>query len=342
MSSTTTAVSPLQSDDVAAIDDLRDVYRKLKAELSKIIVGQEQVIEQLCICLFARGHALLMGVPGLAKTLLVSRVAETMSLSFSRIQFTPDLMPMDITGTDILQETSDRRREFEFVKGPVFANIVLADEINRAPSKTQAAMLEAMQEHRVTVVGRPYPLEPPFFVLATQNPVEQEGTYPLPEAQLDRFMFLITVDYPSRSEELEIARTTTGGSVPKLDHILDAATVLKFQDLVRRVPVPQHIYEFAVDLVRRTRPKTKESPDWLKPLVSWGAGPRAVQYLILGAKARAALTGSYMARLEDIIAVAEPVLTHRVLTTFNAESEGITSNDIVSRLVEELNAEQVG
>ena len=342
MSSTTTAVSPLQSDDVAAIDELRDVYRKLKAELSRIIVGQEQVIEQLCICLFARGHALLMGVPGLAKTLLVSRVAETMSLSFSRIQFTPDLMPMDITGTDILQETSDRRREFEFVKGPVFANIVLADEINRAPSKTQAAMLEAMQEHRVTVVGRPYPLEPPFFVLATQNPVEQEGTYPLPEAQLDRFMFLITVDYPSRSEELEIARTTTCGSVPKLDHILDAATVLKFQDLVRRVPVPQHIYEFAVDLVRRTRPKTKESPDWLKPLVSWGAGPRAVQYLILGAKSRAALTGSYMARLEDIMAVAEPVLTHRVLTTFNAESEGITSNDIISRLVEELNAEQVG
>lgn len=342
MSSTTTAASPLQSDDVAAIDELRDVYRKLKTELSKIIVGQEQVIEQLCICLFARGHALLMGVPGLAKTLLVSRVAETMSLSFSRIQFTPDLMPMDITGTDILQETSDRRREFEFVKGPVFANIVLADEINRAPSKTQAAMLEAMQEHRVTVVGRPYPLEPPFFVLATQNPVEQEGTYPLPEAQLDRFMFLITVDYPSRSEELEIARTTTGGSVPKLDHILDAAAVLKFQDLVRRVPVPQHIYEFAVDLVRRTRPKTKESPDWLKPLVSWGAGPRAVQYLILGAKSRAALTGSYMARLEDIMAVAEPVLTHRVLTTFNAESEGITSNDIISRLVEELNAEQVG
>jgi MoxR-like ATPase len=342
MSSTTTAVSPLQSDDVVAIDELRDVYRKLKAELSKIIVGQEQVIEQLCICLFARGHALLMGVPGLAKTLLVSRVAETMSLSFSRIQFTPDLMPMDITGTDILQETSDRRREFEFVKGPVFANIVLADEINRAPSKTQAAMLEAMQEHRVTVVGRPYPLEPPFFVLATQNPVEQEGTYPLPEAQLDRFMFLIMVDYPSRAEELEIARTTTGGSVPKLDHILDAAAVQRFQELVRRVPVPQHIYEFAVDLVRRTRPKTKESPDWLKPLVSWGAGPRAVQYLILGAKARAALTGSYMARLEDIMAVAEPVLTHRVLTTFNAESEGITSNDIISRLVEELNAEQVG
>lgn len=342
MPSSPTTSSSLQSDDVAAIDELRDVYRKLKAELSKVIVGQDQVIEQLCICLFARGHSLLMGVPGLAKTLLVSRVAETMSLSFSRIQFTPDLMPMDITGTDILQETQDRRREFEFVKGPVFANIVLADEINRAPSKTQAAMLEAMQEHRVTVVGRPYPLEPPFFVLATQNPVEQEGTYPLPEAQLDRFMFLINVDYPSRSEELEIARTTTGGSVPKLEHVLDAAAVQRFQELVRRVPVPQHIYEFAVDLVRRTRPKTTESPEWLKPLVSWGAGPRAVQYLILGAKSRAALTGSYMARLEDLMAVADPVLTHRVLTTFNAESEGITSNDIVARLVDELNAEQVG
>ncbi len=341
MSSTTSAVPGLQSDDVAAIDELRDVYRRLREELSKIIVGQDQVIEQLAICLFGRGHALLMGVPGLAKTLLVSRVAETMSLSFSRIQFTPDLMPMDITGTDILQETQDRRREFEFIKGPVFANIVLADEINRAPSKTQAAMLEAMQEHRVTVVGRPYPLDPPFFVLATQNPVEQEGTYPLPEAQLDRFMFLINVDYPSRSEELEIARTTTGGAVPRLEHIINAADVLRFQELVRRVPVPQHIYEFAVDLVRRTRPKLTESPDWLKPLVSWGAGPRAVQYMILGAKSRAALTGSYMVRLEDIMAVAEPVLTHRVLTTFNAESEGITSNDIIDRLVKELNAEQV-
>ncbi len=341
MSSTITAAPSLQSDDVVAIDELRGVYRKLKGELAKVIVGQDQVIEQLAICLFGRGHALLMGVPGLAKTLLVSRIAETMSLSFSRIQFTPDLMPMDITGTDILQETQDRRREFEFLKGPVFANIVLADEINRAPSKTQAAMLEAMQEHRVTVVGRPYPLEPPFFVLATQNPVEQEGTYPLPEAQLDRFMFLINVDYPSRAEELEIARTTTGGTLPRLEHIIDAAAVQKFQELVRRVPVPQHIYEFAVDLVRRTRPKTKESPDWLKPLVSWGAGPRAVQYLILGAKSRAALTGSYMARLEDIMAIAEPVLTHRVLTTFNAESEGITSNDIIDRLVKELNAEQV-
>lgn len=338
----TATVPELHSDDVAAIDELRKVYQKLKTELGKVIVGQSDVIEQLTICLFARGHSLLMGVPGLAKTLLVSRLAETMSLSFSRIQFTPDLMPMDITGTDILQETPEGRREFEFVKGPLFANIVLADEINRAPSKTQAAMLEAMQEHRVTVVGRPYVLEPPFFVLATQNPVEQEGTYPLPEAQLDRFMFLISVDYPSRTEEIQIARTTTGATLPALEHVLNAADVQRFQDLVRRVPVPQHIYEFAVDLVRRTRPRVDESPEWLKPLVSWGAGPRAVQYLILGAKARAALTGSYMVRLEDVIQVAHPVLTHRVLTTFNAESEGIGSHQIISRLVEELNAEALG
>ncbi|MCP4787674.1 MAG: AAA domain-containing protein [Fuerstiella sp.] len=339
MSTTTAPTTELHSDDVAAIDELRQVYQNLKTELAKIIVGQDKVIEELAICLFARGHSLLMGVPGLAKTLLVSRLAETMSLNFSRIQFTPDLMPMDITGTDILQETAEGRREFEFMKGPVFANIVLADEINRAPSKTQAAMLEAMQEHRVTVVGRPYTLEPPFFVLATQNPVEQEGTYPLPEAQLDRFMFLITVDYPSRLEEIEIARTTTGTSLPTLETVLDSESVQRFQDLVRRVPVPQHIYEFAVDLVRRTRPKVDESPEWLKPLVSWGAGPRAVQYLILGAKSRAALTGSYMVRLEDVMEVAQPVLTHRVLTTFNAESEGITSSDIVDRLVTELNAQ---
>ncbi|MBL4882979.1 MAG: MoxR family ATPase [Planctomycetaceae bacterium] len=339
MPAQTQTTQDMHSDDVAAIDELRGIYQKLRSELARVIVGQDQVVEQIAICLFARGHSLLMGVPGLAKTLLVSRLAETMSLDFSRIQFTPDLMPMDITGTDILQETPEGRREFEFVKGPVFANIVLADEINRAPSKTQAAMLEAMQEHRVTVVGRPYELAPPFFVLATQNPVEQEGTYPLPEAQLDRFMFLISVDYPSRDEEIEIARTTTGAPLPELEHVLNAEMVNRFQELVRRVPVPQHIYEFAVDLVRRTRPEAPESPDWLKPLVSWGAGPRAVQYLILGAKSRAALTGSYMARLEDILAVAEPVLSHRVLTNFNAESEGISSTDIVRRLVEELNAE---
>ena len=328
--------SSLPHDDVAAIDELRETYARLNAELKKIIVGQEQVIEQLAICLFARGHALLMGVPGLAKTLLISRLAETMSLTFSRIQFTPDLMPMDITGTDILQELPGGRRAFEFARGPVFAHIVLADEINRAPSKTQAAMLEAMQEHRVTVAGRTYNLEAPFFVLATQNPIEQEGTYPLPEAQLDRFMFMIGVDYPSRAEEVAIARNTTGVALPRLDHVLNGERVQAFQDLVRRVPVPDHLYEFAVDIARRTRPGSSEAPAWLKPLVSWGAGPRAVQYLILGAKARAALHGSYMVRLEDVVAVADPVLRHRVMTTFTAESEGVTSRDLTKRLVEEL------
>ncbi|MDB6075820.1 MAG: magnesium chelatase ATPase subunit [Verrucomicrobiaceae bacterium] len=332
--------SPLPQDDVAAIDALRDVYANLSQELGKIIVGQNEVIEQLCICLFARGHALLMGVPGLAKTLLVSRLAETMSLSFSRIQFTPDLMPMDITGTDILQELPGGKRAFEFAKGPVFANIVLADEINRAPAKTQAAMLEAMQEHKVTVAGRTYTLDQPFFVLATQNPIEQEGTYPLPEAQLDRFMFMIGVDYPSRDEELMIAKTTTGVALPRLGHVLDGERVIAFQDLVRRVPVPDHIYEFIVDLVRRTRPNGTDAPGWLKPLVGWGAGPRAVQYLVLGAKARAALNGSYMVRKEDVEAVVESVLRHRVMTTFTAESEGIDSKQVVKRLVTELSKEK--
>ena len=329
----------LASDDVSQIDELGKVFQRLKTELAKIIVGQDDVIERLAICLFARGHALLMGVPGLAKTLLISRLAETMSLDFSRIQFTPDLMPMDITGTDILQDTASGKREFEFIKGPLFANIVLADEINRAPAKTQAAMLEAMQEHRVTVVGKSFSLDQPFFVLATQNPVEQEGTYPLPEAQLDRFMFLIEVDYPSRDEEIQIARSTTGAALPQLEHVLHGEDVIRFQELVRRVPVPDHIYAFAVDLTRRSRPDSDEAPDWLKPLVGWGAGPRAVQYLILGAKARAALHGSYMVRLEDILEVAQPVLTHRVLTTFAAESEGLSSRDIVDRLVDELSKE---
>ena len=332
----------LNDDDVAALDRLRAVYDRLKRELARVIIGQEETIDRLAICLFARGHALLMGVPGLAKTLLVSKLAETVSLKYSRIQFTPDLMPMDITGTDILQESADGRREFHFVPGPVFANIVLADEINRAPPKTQAAMLEAMQEHKVTVVGKTSRLDPPFFVLATQNPVEQEGTYPLPEAQLDRFMFLIEVDYPSEEEEVMIARTTTGDTLPELGHVLSAAEIIDFQNLVRRVPVPDHIYQFAAKLVRRTRPQGTAAPDWLKPLVSWGAGPRAVQYLILGAKSRAALTGGYMVRLEDIAAVAAPVLTHRVLTTFAAQAEGIDARKIVERLVAEALAEQNG
>jgi MoxR-like ATPase len=336
------APTKLSDDDVAGIDRLRSVHDRLRRELGRVIIGQEGTIEKLVICLFARGHALLMGVPGLAKTLLVSKLAETVSLKFSRIQFTPDLMPMDITGTDILQETADGRREFHFVPGPVFANIVLADEINRAPPKTQAAMLEAMQEHKVTVVGKTSRLEPPFFVLATQNPVEQEGTYPLPEAQLDRFMFLIELDYPEEDEEVQIARTTTGAAAPALDHVLTAPEIIGFQDLVRRVPVPEHIYQFAARLVRRTRPRGTTAPDWLKPLVSWGAGPRAVQNLILGAKSRAALAGSYMVRLEDVEAVASPVLSHRIITTFTAQAEGIDAKEIVSRLVKQTIAETNG
>lgn len=326
----------IHDDDVAAIDQLGQMYASLTAELGKVIIGQQEVIERLAISIFGRGHSLLMGVPGLAKTLLVSSVAQTMALSFSRIQFTPDLMPMDITGTDILQDDAvGGRRSFEFVKGPIFANIVLADEINRAPAKTQAALLEAMQEHKVTIMGKTLHLDQPFFVLATQNPVEQEGTYPLPEAQLDRFMFLIEVGYPNIDEELRIARETTGGARPTLQNILSGEELLRFQSLVRRLPVPDHLYEYAVQLVRRTRPEDPSAPAWIKQYVSWGAGPRAVQYLILGAKARAALQGSYMARMEDIEAVAEPVLVHRVLTNFTAESEGMSSRRIVQRLIEE-------
>jgi MoxR-like ATPase len=331
-------MNSLSDNDVQAIDQLRDVYARLRKELGRVIVGQHDTIERLAICLFARGHALLMGVPGLAKTLLVRKIAETMTLKFSRIQFTPDLMPMDITGTDILQDTAGGRREFEFVRGPVFANLVLADEINRAPPKTQAAMLEAMQEQKVTVVGKSFHLEAPFLVLATQNPVEQEGTYPLPEAQLDRFMFLIELDYPSEEEEVRIARTTTGDDLAELSQLLHADDIIRQQQLARRIPVPDHIYLYAARLARRTRPADPTTPTWLKPLVSWGAGPRAVQYLVLGAKARAALLGSYMVRLEDVEAVAEPVLTHRLVTTFAAQAEGISAKQIVRRLVEETKA----
>jgi len=335
-------VSPadrLSDNDVQAIDQLRASYDQLVAELGRVIVGQRGTIERLAICLFARGHALLMGVPGLAKTLLVSKLAETMSLDFSRIQFTPDLMPMDITGTDILQDSAGGKREFEFVHGPIFANMVLADEINRAPPKTQAAMLEAMQERAVTVLGKGFSLPPPFLVLATQNPVEQEGTYPLPEAQLDRFMFLIELDYPSEAEEIQIARTTTGGELPTLSQILHGEDIIRHQELVRRVPVPDHIYQYAAQLVRKTRPDDETAPAWMKPLVSWGAGPRAVQYLILGAKSRAALKGSYMVRLEDVQQVASPVLTHRIITTFAAQAEGIDARQIVGRLIEETSPE---
>ena len=336
----TLARGSLDQDDVQAIDQLQNAYARLRDELARVIVGQREVIERLTICLFGRGHGLLMGVPGLAKTLLVSKLAETMSLKFSRIQFTPDLMPMDITGTDILQDEATGRRAFQFIHGPLFANMVLADEINRAPPKTQAALLEAMQEQNVTVLGKVFRLDPPFLVLATQNPVEQEGTYPLPEAQLDRFMFLIELNYPSEAEEIQIARTTTGDELPRLEHLLTPQEVIRYQSLVRRVPVPDHIYSFAARLVRKSRPSDASSPAWLKPLVSWGAGPRAVQHLILGAKARAALLGSYMVRLEDIQEVAAPVLTHRIITTFAAQAEGIDAKTIVGRLIEETDTER--
>ena len=327
----------LPDDDVAAIDRLGAIYKELSSELSKMIIGQQRVVELLSIALFSRGHALLMGVPGLAKTLMVSSVAKTLDLSFNRIQFTPDLMPADITGTDIIQDDSaGGKRQFEFIKGPVFANIVLADEINRAPAKTQSALLEAMQERRVTVMGRTFTLLLPFFVLATQNPIEQEGTYPLPEAQLDRFMFLIEVDYPTEEEEMRIARETTGTRSEELKHILSGEEIIFYQDLVRRVPVPEHIYEYAVKLVRATRPTLETSPEWVKQYVAWGAGPRTVQFLILGAKTRAALQGSYIVRREDIDAIVEPVLMHRVVTNFAAESQGITPRKAVARLAAEI------
>ena len=264
METTTTQQTSLPADDVAAIDELGKSYEAFKNEIAKTIIGQEEVVEQLAVALFARGHALLMGVPGLAKTLLVSSVAETLELSFNRIQFTPDLMPADITGTDIIQEDDQGKRSFQFIKGPIFSNLLLADEINRAPAKTQAAMLEAMQERHVTALGNKYDLDPPFFVLATQNPVEQEGTYPLPEAQLDRFMFLINVDYPTADEEKRIARETTGASKDALKRVLTGEQVIQFQELVRRVPVPDHIYDYAVEIVRKTRPNTDDAPDWIK------------------------------------------------------------------------------
>jgi len=324
-----------RDEDVAAIERLRGQFDHLRAQLARAIIGQDTVIRELLICIFSRGHALLMGVPGLAKTLLIRSLSDLMHLAFSRIQFTPDLMPSDITGTDILQETATPgRRAFEFVKGPLFANIVLADEINRTPPKTQAALLQAMQEQSVNAGGHHFTLSAPFFVLATQNPIEQEGTYPLPEAQLDRFMFLIHVDYPTAEEELRIARETTGTSTPKLEPVLTGAEILHYQDVVRRVPVPDHVYDYVVRLVRLSRPNRPDAPDWIRNWVQWGAGPRAVQYLVLGAKANAVLRGSYLVQMEDVNAVAQPVLAHRILTNFHAESEGVSSRDIIRRMIE--------
>ncbi|MCP3100606.1 MoxR family ATPase [Myxococcus sp. K15C18031901] len=329
-----TPVPDASSDDLRAVEELAQARNAIVAQIEKRVVGQREVVEHLLISLFSRGHCLFVGVPGLAKTLLISTLADVLNLSFNRIQFTPDLMPSDITGTDILEEDRNTgRRNFRFVQGPLFANIILADEVNRTPPKTQAALLQAMQEYRITAGGRTYPLDLPFLVFATQNPIEQEGTYPLPEAQLDRFMFLVDVGYPTAEEEVQIVKSTTGGAQPALEKILSPERILALQELVRRVPVPDHVVRFAVELVRNTRPKEAGVPDFVAKNVSWGAGPRASQYLVLAAKARAILHGRFVATVEDVRALARPVLRHRVLPNFTAESEGITSVKLVDQLL---------
>lgn len=323
------------SDDIKALEDLQSSYSRIKEELGKIIIGQQAVVEQLLIALLARGHCLLVGVPGLAKTLLISTLAQILDLKFSRIQFTPDLMPSDITGTEIIEEDhTSGKRGFRFVKGPVFGNIILADEINRTPPKTQAALLQAMQENEVTVAGITYKLEQPFFVLATQNPIEQEGTYPLPEAQLDRFMFNIYVDYPSLPEEEEIVMTTTAAPTAELERTLNASQIIALQHLVRTVPVSEHLVSYAVRLARATRPDEDGAPDFIKSWVSWGAGPRAGQYLILAAKTRAILDGRPTPSVEDVRFAAIPVLRHRIVTSFNAEAEGVDTIAITNKLLD--------
>ncbi|MDY7227593.1 AAA family ATPase [Hyalangium rubrum] len=322
------------NEDLRAVEELAKARAEIVEQIEKRVVGQRDVVEHLLIALFSRGHCLFVGVPGLAKTLLISTLADVLNLSFNRIQFTPDLMPSDITGTDILEEDkATGRRAFRFMQGPLFANIILADEVNRTPPKTQAALLQAMQEYRITAGGRTYPLELPFLVFATQNPIEQEGTYPLPEAQLDRFMFLVDVGYPTAEEEVQIVKSTTGATQAKLEKILSPERIIALQDLVRRVPVPDHVVRYAVELVRNTRPKEQGVPDFVAKNVSWGAGPRASQYLVLAAKARAILSGRFVATVEDVRALARPVLRHRVLPNFTAESEGITSVKLVDQLV---------
>jgi len=331
--------APPENHDVEEVQRFREACARLLAELQHVIVGQEQVIEEVLIAMFARGHCLLEGVPGLAKTLLVRTLSEALALSFNRIQFTPDLMPSDIIGTEILREDrSTGHRSFEFVRGPIFANVLLADEINRTPPKTQAALLEAMQEHRVTVNAKNHVLSEPFMVLATQNPIEQEGTYPLPEAQLDRFMFHVRVDYPSFNEEIDIVRRTTVQRKPEVARVLSAEDIVRLQDLVYRIPVPDHVFRYAVTLVRKTRKGDPETPGYIRDWLAWGAGPRASQYLILGAKARSILRGRGYASVEDVKAVAGPVLRHRILLNFNAEAEGITSDDVVEKLLAEVPA----
>ncbi|MCH7574033.1 MAG: MoxR family ATPase [Candidatus Marinimicrobia bacterium] len=322
----------MQVDNLTLIKDLSKSRDALFKEVGRVIIGQRDILEHLFMAMLCQGHVLLEGVPGLAKTLIIKTLAETLDLSFSRIQFTPDLMPSDITGTEIIQESGDGR-EFKFYKGPIFAQIILADEINRTPPKTQAALLEAMEEHRVTAAGTTYLLEEPFFVMATQNPIEQEGTYPLPEAQLDRFMFHLRIDYPSRDEEVELVNQITSKMAGKVKHSLKKDDILTFQSLVREVPVAENVANFAVDLVRRTRPDQNGQPDFISQWVEWGAGPRASQYLILGAKVKAALDGRSTPDIEDVTSLVKPVMRHRIITNFNAEAEGISTDDILDQLI---------
>ena len=330
-----------KTDDVEAVENLGKARDAIVSELRKTIVGMDDVIDELMISIFARGHCLLVGVPGLAKTLLVSSLAETMSLGFKRIQFTPDLMPSDITGTELLQEDPEtHQRRFKFQKGPVFTNLLLADEINRTPPKTQAALLEAMQEKRVSSGGEDYKLDEPFFVLATQNPIEQEGTYPLPEAQLDRFLFNIMVKYPSHTEELDIVRSVTTDEEPELKEVVDAASILGFQHVVRRIPVAEHVAEYAVSLVRASRPDEAEAPEFVKELMAWGAGPRASLNLILAGKARAALRGRCHVSIDDVRSLCLPVLRHRIIPNFAARSEGETSDTLIAKLIEAVPADE--
>jgi MoxR-like ATPase len=327
--------APTTELDVSVIDEAREARAQIVEQVSRRIVGQEEVIDLMLVALFARGHCLFIGVPGLAKTLLVSSTAEALSLSFNRIQFTPDLMPSDITGADILEDDPETgRRGFNFIKGPLFTNLLLADEINRTPPKTQAALLQAMQENMVTAGGKTYPLPPPFLVFATQNPIEQEGTYPLPEAQLDRFMLMVEVGYPTFEDEVEVVRRTTADTQAEIEAVLDPERILRLQSIVRQVPVADHVMEYAVDLVCSTRPDDPRAPDFVKDYVSWGAGPRASQYLCLAGKARALLDGRLTVSREDIRALAGPILVHRVLTNFHAEAERVQSRDIISRLLD--------
>ena len=333
--SKTTGNERMDDADLRAAEELTAAYHKMTRELERVIIGQSDVLKQILIALFSRGHCLLEGVPGLAKTLMVSTVADLLSLKFSRIQFTPDLMPSDITGTEILEtEEGTGHRRMKFVKGPIFGNILLGDEINRTPPKTQAALLQAMQEYKVTIAGQDFPLERPFLVLGTQNPIEQEGTYPLPEAQLDRFMFRILVDYPSYEDELKVAETTTSGELPKLQPILDRAEIVRLQQVVMKVLVGKSVSAYAVQLVRATRPKTDEAPDFVKKYLTWGAGTRACMALLLAAKSHALLDGRVHVSGDDIRAIAKPVLRHRLVTSFAAESDGITTDHIVEKLFE--------